>query len=296
LIATNSDHPSVLVRAWRFLRKPLHEKSLSFYRYWSATFPKTALPIRLPFGAWWLVRNDHVGLLIREGKFERAEVGFVERFIRPGMNVLDIGAHHGFYTLLCSKRTGSQGQVYAFEPSLRERKALLRHVKLNRVRNVSVVALALGNERGQAPLFIVEGKNTGCNSLRPTTEVGMLAPMPVEVSRLDDWMAEHKIKRVDFVKLDVEGGELAVLEGAPALLERRPRPVILAEVQDIRTLPWGYRAKEIINHLIRRGYKWFEPLPDGSLQELDVRSDNFDGNFVAFPDEFADALKEFGRR
>ena len=61
---------------------------------------------------------------------------------------------------------------------------------------------------------------------------------------------------MDFIKLDVEGAELDVLKGADLLLNRRPRPVILAEVQDVRTQPWGYRARDI-QHLSHKGYKWF---------------------------------------
>ena len=245
------------------------------------------VPIRLPFGAWWIARNDHIGRPIREGQFENAEYSFVDRFLRPGMIVLDIGAHHGFYTLLASKRVGPQGKVFSFEPSPRERKALLRHVKINRCRNVTVEGLALGSESADAELFVVQGAQTGCNSLRkPAADVaGVLSPALVHVVRLDDWLASQKLEKIHFIKLDVEGGEREVLKGAQALLQRRPRPVILAEVQDVRTLPWGYPAREVICCLSDRGYHWFRLLPSGSITDLDVTSQQFEGNFVACPDE-----------
>jgi hypothetical protein len=90
---------------------------------------------------------------------------------------------------------------------------------------------------------------------------------------------------VDFIKLDVEGGELAVLQGAQRLLESAPRPVILAEVQDIRTQPWGYRASEVIRFLSDKGYKWFSLSSQGALSLMDVSAETFDGNFVACPEE-----------
>lgn len=62
--------------------------------------------------------------------------------------------------------------------------------------------------------------------------------------------------------------------------------VILAEVQDIRTEPWGYRAKEIIEHLSQRRFQWFSITAAGSLQKLDITQESFDGNFVAIPEEF----------
>ncbi|MGA2430340.1 MAG: FkbM family methyltransferase, partial [Candidatus Acidiferrum sp.] len=254
--------------------------------FWARFIKRVSIPTLLPFGALWVAKNDHVGQPIRQGRFEVAEVRFVERFVKVGMTVLDIGAHHGFYTLLCSKRVGSGGRVVAFEPSPRERKALQLHLKLNRCRNVSVEPLALGNEDATGNLYVIEGRNTGCNSLKPPTAVGDIAPVSVRVARLDEWLRQRKLDRVDFIKVDVEGGELALLKGAAQLLERKPRPVILAEVQDVRTQPWGYRAKEIIDYLTLRGYKWFTPLPDGSIEELDVTATEFEGNFVAFPEEF----------
>ena len=89
---------------------------------------EVTIPIRLPFGVWWLAHNDHVGQPIRKGTFEPNELAFVERFVRSGMTVLDVGAHHGLYTLLASKKVGPTGKVFAFEPSQRERRVLRRHL------------------------------------------------------------------------------------------------------------------------------------------------------------------------
>ena len=65
----------------------------------------------------------------------------------------------------------------------------------------------------------------------------------------------------------------------------QPRPVILAEVQDTRTEAWGYRAREIIHYLEAKEYKWFALSEDGSTTELDVSGNEFEGNFVACPEE-----------
>jgi len=246
----------------------------------------------LRFGSWFLVGTSAVDIALLYGGFERAEVSFVEKYLRPGMTVLDIGAHHGLYTLLASKRVGGAGRVVAFEPSPRERAQLSRNLKINFCSNVRVEAWALGKERSQAELFLVNGGEDGCNSLRAPIAAGGASPMSVAVARLDDWMEENGIAQVDFIKLDVEGGERDVLRGAGKLLGCRPRPVIFAEVQDLRTGPWGYAAKEIIEHLVQRGYKWFAMDAEGWLRELDVRAEKYDGNFVAFPEE---RMGEMGR-
>jgi tRNA (mo5U34)-methyltransferase len=277
-------------RVKRFLTSPVRQKYVVLVRHLHRRFPRAALPIPLPFGAWWLARDDHVSRPIVENRFETAEFSFMRRHLQPGMKVLDIGAHHGFYSLLASRSVGDSGRVYSFEPSLRERRALLKHVRLNRCRNVSVQDIALGDRNGRASLFVVEGSQTGCNSLKPPIVDTQASAESVRVSRLDDWLSEQKFDHVDFVKLDVEGGELGVLNGAQRLLERQPRPIILAEVQDLRTYSWSYKAKDIIELLRQKDYKWFRLLEDGSIAELDVTRPAFDGNFVACPAEAEDTF------
>jgi len=282
----------VIRRGNRFLSMSAREKYLAVGLRVRRFLPGLPLPIRLPFDAWFLARNDYVGGAEMRGGFELAERAFVSRFLHAGMTALDIGAHHGLYTLLTSKLVGPKGRVYAFEPSPRERKALRWNVGLNRCKNVVVEGLALGNEEGEGSLYVVDGHETGCNSLKPPALPGATSPVAVRVSSLDQWLETHKVKTVDFIKLDVEGGELSVLQGAQKLLERRPRPVILAEVQDIRTQPWGYRASEIIRYLSDKGYKWFSLSAEGSLMPLDVRAETYDGNFVACPAESGSLLDD----
>ena len=254
-------------------------------------FPAIPFPVRLPFGAWWLARKDDLGsMLVGEG-FENSERAFVQRFLKPGMTVLDIGAHHGFYTILASKRIGLHGNVFAFEPSPREQRALRLHVRLNRCKNVRIEGLALGNERKEALLYVAEGPRTGFNSLNPPNSETETSRIRVKVTRLDDWMAAQKIERVDFIKLDVEGAELEVLRGAQNLLDCRPGPVILCELEDIRSAPWGHRAKEVATFLQALGFTWFQCSASGELIRLPDNTEQYEGNFVALRTESVDQSK-----
>jgi FkbM family methyltransferase len=276
----------------RFLQKPLREKAKAIgFRWksvihsWSKDLSNARVLVRLPFGAWWIPRNDHVSQPLLNGTFEVREIAFVEQFLQPGMTVLDIGAHHGLYTLLASKRVGRMGKVFAFEPSPRERRALQMHLRINLCSNVTVQAQAVGDEDTKGILYVVENWAAGCNSLKPPDVPAKISRTSVHVVRLDDWLAESKIERVDFIKLDVEGAELAVLCGARKFLERRPRPVILVEVQDIRTAPWGYAAREIVNILEQAEYTCFQLSPNGKLLKIDAGNKEFDLNLVAVPND-----------
>jgi FkbM family methyltransferase len=285
-----SEPRSSFGRLGRFLHKPLRENVNVVKNRWNLFLSSIPIPTRLPFGIWWIKRNDNLAGPLFAGSYETAELAFVQKFLRPGMTVLDVGAHQGLYSVLSSRRVGSSGHVFSFEPSPRERRALRLNLAINFCRNVAVQALAIGSQETTADLYVVQGDQTGCNSLRPPDVISPTKPVRVRVSTLDKWLLRNCILRVDFIKLDVEGAELDVLKGAATLLQNPPRPVILAEVQDVRTIPWGYCAKEILTLLIDAGYVWFRLLPDGSLDELDLTPKAFEGNFVACPTESSDAL------
>jgi FkbM family methyltransferase len=280
-----ASEPNILRRVGRFLHQPFHEKSKLLYARWRKIFPNVPFPVRLPFGAWWIARNDGFGASLTYHPLEASECNFVERFLKPGMTVLDIGAHHGLYTLLASKRVGSSGKVFSFEPSPRERRALRLHLLLNRCKNVSLVECALGAEDSETDLYVAAEGLSGFNSLKPPGITSSISTVRVHVHQLDDWLAKSGVSTVDFIKLDVEGGELSVLGGARCLLTQKPRPIILAEVQDIRTDPWGYKAEEIIRLLEENSYRWFALTDDGLPYLLDTSRTEFEGNFVACPEE-----------
>jgi FkbM family methyltransferase len=279
-------------RARRFLAKSPRMRYVALANRVRRLVPSMPVPLRLPFGAWWLAESSALDRsLIYEG-FETAEAALVARFLRPGMTVLDVGAHHGLYTLLASKRVGRDGTVIAFEPSPRERRRLMRHLRVNRCGNVDVRSFALGDRAGEADLFLVEGEHDWCNSLRAPNVEERTSTIRVEVRRLDDVLEALRVVRVDFIKLDVEGAELSFLRGARRLLGDEMRPGILAEVQDVQTAPWGYAARDIVRFLADAGYGWFALADDGSLRSVSSDLASYDENLVALPHE---RFEEFSR-
>jgi FkbM family methyltransferase len=285
-------------RAKVFLARPTKEKVQRIQVRARALVARTPAAIKLPFGATWMPEHSALDGMLVQGTFERAEMRFVERMLKPGMTVLDIGAHHGFYTLLASKQVGPGGKVFAFEPSPRERKRLERHVRLNKCGNVQVEATAVGGEGGNLAFFLVEGAEDYCNSLRPPAVKSATTKIVVAVTTLDNFLIRNGIPKVDFVKLDVEGAELDVLKGSKRLLTGTARPVWLVEVYDIRTSPWGYAAMEIVGYLGGIGYQWYRLHEGGSMVAIDADLDSYDMNLVAVPleriQEVSDLVAEQG--
>jgi FkbM family methyltransferase len=280
----------------RFLAKSSRGKYAALAKLVMRTFRVPAMPVRLSYGAWWLAGPGLLDERLLNGDFENSELKFVERYLQPGMVVLDIGAHHGLYSVLAAKCVGEKGRVRSFEPSPRERKYLKQNLGINHCHNVTVESVALGSSAGRTELFLVEGDNDGCNSLRPPSAAVTSRKVPVEMQSLDEYLRKQEIEKVDFIKLDVEGGELEVLRGATRLLQSAERPVILAEVEDIRTAPWGYKAEEIIRHLEGLEFCWYGLSQAGGLIPLDTNVTSYGGNFVACPEERVPAVRALAER
>jgi FkbM family methyltransferase len=287
--------PPFAQRLRKFAASPLREQFAILIVQFRRLFPNLPVPYRLSFGSWFMLGDGTIDRGLLWDCFETAELRFVEKFLEPGMCVLDVGAHHGLYTLLAAKRVGRGGKVIAFEPSPRERHLLVRNLRLNFVSNVHIESYALGSGYSKAKLFLVEGSEDGCNSLRPPAVAAVTQIMSVDVISLDDYLSSAGVSSVDFVKLDVEGAEREVLRGASGLLNSSSPPIFFVEVQDIRTRPWGYPACEIVQLLNRAGYDWFRVLNDGNLVPAPIHDQEYDANLVAVPrDRVAAVLRRFG--
>jgi FkbM family methyltransferase len=198
-------------RIGRFLSSPARKKYLTLALRARRLFPEMAIPLRLPFGAWWLAEKGGLDHELMFNGFELSEACFVQRLLRPGMTVLDIGAHHGLYTLLAAKRVGRQGRVIAFEPSPRECRRVAKHVRANRCKNVEVEACALGDTPGEADLFMVDGFRDWGNSLRPPALAEPTRRVRVPVRKLDDLLGRGASGQPILRGLELRPGKLCFL-------------------------------------------------------------------------------------
>lgn len=152
------------------------------------------------------------------GTYEPFKTEAIERVLRPGNAVVDVGAHVGYYAALAAKRVGPTGMVVAFEPRPLNLRFLRRHVEWNGLQNVRIIEAGVGDRSGTASFDTRAGTGTG-----HLAEGGDLL---VTTVRLDDLYRDGEIPRVDFLKIDVEGGEVGVLRGARELIAAE-RPIIL---------------------------------------------------------------------
>jgi FkbM family methyltransferase len=150
--------------------------------------------------------------------------------LRPGMSVLDIGAHIGYFSLLAARQVGPAGQVWSFEPDPANRASLERNIDANgMVDRVLVVPLAVVSCGGEGELYQV-ANDTGSSTLYPTRR-GEGERVDVTTTSLDEWAEAEGWPQIDLIKMDTEGGEGAVIAGMTGLIRRNPSVVMVLEFQ-----------------------------------------------------------------
>jgi len=144
------------------------------------------------------------------GSYEYEKRKLFEKVVEKGSIVFDIGAHVGYYSLLASALVGPKGKVFAFEPLPRNVSYLKRHIALNRITNIEVLEIAVSDNNGT-----MKFKEGDANSMGHLSETG---PILVKTNSLDALISKQRIPVPDYIKIDVEGAELEVLNGANSLL------------------------------------------------------------------------------
>ena len=160
-------------------------------------------------------------------RYEAGTTALFQRLIHPGMVVIDIGAHVGYYSLLAARQAGPTGKVYAFEPEPENHRLLLGNIQRNGYINVTALRQAVSNRVGPTALFLTALDNGRHSAYRQgLPESGVIE---VSATTLDVFLDTVSRPRVGLVKVDVEGGEMDVLDGMGRLLQESPSLKLIME-------------------------------------------------------------------
>ncbi|MBS0541771.1 MAG: FkbM family methyltransferase [Proteobacteria bacterium] len=231
--------------------------------------------------------NDNSLCLYVCGSFEPNEFAFLDGFLKPGMVFIDVGANDGYYSLFAARRVGPTGRVAAAEPSTRERVNLKRNLALNGLVNVDVIPAALGASAGEAELHLAHGGHSGHNTLGQFAHEGVVAARSerVFIETLDEVVSRLAIKRVDFIKIDVEGAEASVIAGARNVIESM-RPSMLLEINEGALQAQGTSADGLLSMLRNdMGYEILVFSPETGLPEPPSEGSALSANVLAVPKE-----------
>jgi FkbM family methyltransferase len=183
--------------------------------------------------------NEITGLSPWYSGVEREHQKAFKQLVGEGDTAVDVGANWGLHVLYLSKLVGSRGFVIAVEPFAPAMRELEWHLRANECSNVKALPLALSDRDGQASFTAGHSAYTGhLSSLDPAVSGGgITGSEPVRTRTLDSIVGELNLKTLKLVKMDVEGAESLVLEGATETLQRL-RPFVVVDLhtpeQDVR--------------------------------------------------------------
>lgn len=164
------------------------------------------------------------------GSWEPEVVRSIQKHVKPKSRVLDIGAQSGFYSLLLSRLVGPEGMVFAFEPLPANFRILEENVRLNNIQNVTIRGEAVSEHSGKIRFeFPHEEPSLVAGPIFESDDLGTFQVPSVS---LDDFVREtgHSIQ---FIKMDVEGAETAILRGAVESLKAFHPPMIIELHSDV---------------------------------------------------------------
>jgi FkbM family methyltransferase len=227
-------------------------------------------------------------ILIEQEDWFEEEIHYIRKILREGMNVIDIGANYGLYTLTMSKIIGPSGKLWAFEPTSLTASYLKRSISTNRVTNVTLVQAGLSDKKGTARI-----------SLNPNPELNAITSQPdsngeyetVALISLDECEGMYGWDNIDFIKLDAEGQEHNIITGGKHFLSTRS-PLIMFELKHGDAI-----NSELINDFSNLGYQPYHLVPGLNIlapADLNKPFDPFQLNLFCCKADRAQILQEQG--
>jgi len=169
---------------------------------------------------YYLSNDKYIGRRIALEKYEPYETQLILRQAKVGDVVIDVGANIGYYTVLLADKVGKTGKVYAFEPDIINFEILKKNIEANNLKNVEIINAAVGSKAGKLKLHKSK-ENLGDHKLygddKETEEV--------KIIKIDDFLKNIKI---DLMKIDTQGWEPEVIEGAKKIISKN-KPIMFLE-------------------------------------------------------------------
>ena len=219
---------------------------------------------------------------------KRHEIGTarqLRQLIQPGMVILDVGAHVGYYTRLFAALTGAGGRVIAFEPHPRTHQALQGN--LRRLPNVTALQVAVAETAGAAELYdylmmsasgslhydasmaALQQAQMNESDVAPRRQGGFeMQKYRVETVTIDQCLLEMGIERADLVKMDIEGAEMNALRGMKRTIAHSPKLYLIMEYNPHALQAFGYEPIDALREVLALGFGRMQAIePDGSLRD-----------------------------
>lgn len=243
---------------WYLNKFPLRDGKAYFYHRWH-----TALAPAERFATVALDRGFRMKLDLKDEEqlkiyfyghyHERYEARLIELLLDAGEVFWDIGANIGYFSLVAAAALKNSGQVVAFEPGKKAYERLRENVSLNPFNNILTYQVAVTDTEGEAVLYLTDDfADSSANLYHAGTAQTRQEVCPT-VS-LDKFQPDQGLPSPNFLKIDVEGAELAVLRGAARIIAHG-LPLFLMEMEEKNLAAAGTSRAEIQKLLAASGYR-----------------------------------------
>lgn len=199
-----------------------------------------------------------------QGEFyEPEESRFLDRVLQKGDTFIDIGAHIGYYSLLAALRVETKGTVLSFEPNEINYQWIRDNIALNGLNNIQVFQTVLGAENKDVQFFL-NADNDGGHAL---WDVGLHSfnkksrsrpqIITLKMSTLDDLLKDKSLTGVKLIKIDAEGAEFNILQGAIKTLKTYRIPYVICEINRFALQQMGTTEEQIREFMSSLGYSTY---------------------------------------
>jgi FkbM family methyltransferase len=208
------------------------------------------------------------------GEYEAGTNRVIQKYVKKGDVVIEAGSNIGSETVILSKLVGETGRVYGFEPNPYTFDRLKINVLINEQTNVYLSDVALG-EKNDTIQFNIYPKgfcNPGMSSKYMATNI--TKKIDVKQQTLDSYATEHSIPKIDFLKMDIQGAEIDLLNGAQKVIAQH-KPIIFTEADR-----FCLDMKQLYEAFTNLGYKVYLIENDHNILMPGV-NDIKEGNWLA---------------
>ncbi len=223
------------------------------------------------------------------GIHEKLVTNLIKKEIHSGDVVLDIGAHIGYYTLQFANLVGSTGKVYAFEPEPKNFELLKKNVQINKHDNVVLIQKIVSDKVGIVEFFISKFDSIG-NKLFKSDESG--SSIKVGSTTLDEYFKDLK-KKIDFIKMDIQGGEGKATLGMKNLLKENKNLKIIQQWAPEPLKQNHTNPEDHLKFLQHIGYKFYEI--DGTIKK-DILPITIEQLLEKYPNSLIDDINLFCKK
>lgn len=213
------------------------------------------------------------------GDYELPTIRFLRSVLKPGSVCLDVGAQMGYLSLAMATAADRRTVVHSFEPESNNAARLRENVALNSLSNITLHQTAVSTVDGSLKLYLSNDRNAGTHSTVFIESNVSSEFVEIPSITLESFAREKRLSSIDLIKIDVEGAEIDVINGALTVLKQH-KPLVIMELSDHLQQARGQTCAEFKEFMASYGYSAYFINENGTLRACSMNASHINDNIV----------------